>query len=220
MLLTCKLLFEPVNMRNCGKRNFRKHREFKKGDELVTYENKYEILEISENFGILDMMETTSSGSKEKLGRSGKVLVTALTLRTKESSTKYKMARYDIGNVSMKDLVNKITEFENFVKVPHFKKEPKHEPTLSYFRLVECLRKCMMIYGEHKQHVHNSYEKETASSSNVKDMDEDTDEDESNHSIARSFDEPSSENLDSESECNIVNTTKELNCNGYMRPDE
>ena len=81
-------LFEPVNMRNCGKRNVRKHREFKKGDERVTYENKYEILEISEKFGILDMMETTSSGSKAKLGRSGKVLVTALTLRTKESSTK------------------------------------------------------------------------------------------------------------------------------------
>ena len=61
-------LFEPVNMRNCGKRNFRKHREIKKGDERVAYENKYEILEISETFGILDMMETTSSGSKEKNG--------------------------------------------------------------------------------------------------------------------------------------------------------
>ena len=56
--------FEPVNMRNCGKRNVRKHKEFKKGDERVTDENKYEILKISENFGILDMMETTPSGSK------------------------------------------------------------------------------------------------------------------------------------------------------------
>ena len=51
----------------------------------------------------------------------------------------------------------------------------------------------------------------TASSSNVKDKDEDTDEDESNHSIARSFDEPSSENQDSESDCNYINTTTELN---------
>ena len=41
-------LFEPVNMRNCGKRNFRKHREIKQCDERVTYENKYEILELSE----------------------------------------------------------------------------------------------------------------------------------------------------------------------------
>ena len=106
-------------------------------------------------------------------------MVTALALKTKARSTKYKKARYDIGNVSMKDLVNKIIEFETFVKVPHFKKEPKHEPTLSYLHLVECLRKCMMRSGEHKQHVYDSYEKETASSSNVKDTDEDTDKDES-----------------------------------------
>ena len=76
-------VFEPENMRNGGKRNFRKRREIEKGDERVTYENKYEILKISENFGILDMMETTSSGSKAKMGGSGKRLVTALTLRIK-----------------------------------------------------------------------------------------------------------------------------------------
>ena len=61
----------------------------------------------------------------------------------------------------------------------------------------------MMRSGEHKQHVHNSYEKETASSSNVKDTYKDTDEEESNHSIARSFDEPSSENQDSKLDYNI-----------------
>ena len=133
-------------------------------------------------------METTSSESKVKMEGSGKWLVTALALKTKARSTKYKKARYDIGNVSMKDLVNKIIEFETFVKVPHFKKEPKHEPTLSYFHLVECLRKCMMRSGEHKQYVHDGYKKETASSSNVKDADEGTNEEESNHSIARSFD--------------------------------
>ena len=65
-------------------------RSLKKGDESVVDENKYELLEISENFGILDMMETTSSESKAKLGRSGKVLVTVLTPRTKERSTKQK----------------------------------------------------------------------------------------------------------------------------------
>ena len=78
----------------------------------------------------------------------------------------------------MKDLSNKIEEFEKFVKVPHFKKEPNHEPTLSYFHLVECLRKCMMISGENNHHVHEGYGKETASSLNVKDTDEDKDEDE------------------------------------------
>ena len=71
-------------------------------------------------------------------------MVTALALKTKVRSKKYKKARYAIRNVSMKDLSKKIKEFETFVKVPHLKKTTKHEPTLSYFHLVECLRKCMM----------------------------------------------------------------------------
>ena len=116
----------------------------------------------------------------------------------------------------MKDLVNKIIEFEKFGRVPHFKKEPKHEPTLSYLHLVECLRKCIMRSDDHKQHVHGSYEKETALSSEVTDTNEDTEdtnEDESNHSIARSFDKPSSENQDSVSDHNYINATTELNHN-------
>ena len=63
-------LFEPVNMRNCGKRNFRKHRDIKDIDERVTlkaYENMYEILKISEKFDDLDKMETKSSESKVKM---------------------------------------------------------------------------------------------------------------------------------------------------------
>ena len=115
----------------------------------------------------------------------------------------------------MKDLVNKIIEFEKSVKGPHFRKEPKHEPTLSYLHLVECLWKCMMRYGDLKQHVHDSYEKETASSSDVMDTNEDTkdtDEDESNHSIAQSFDETSSENQDSVSDHNYVKRS----CNGMI----
>ena len=54
--------------------------------------------------------------------------------------------------------------------------------------------------------------------SNVKDTDEDTDEDESNHSIARYFDEPSLENQGIESDCNYVNTTTELNHNEHIKP--
>ena len=89
-------------MRNCGKRKFRKHREIKESDECVTYENMYEILKFSEKSDNLDKMETTSSESKVKMEGSGKWLVTALALKTKARSTKYKKARYDIGNVSMK----------------------------------------------------------------------------------------------------------------------
>ena len=75
-----------------------------------------------------------------------------------------------------------------------------------------------MRSGETNHHVHDSYGKETASSSNVKDMDKYTDEDESNHSIARSFEEASSENLESESDCNIVKSTTELNFNEHIKP--
>ena len=88
-------LFEPVNMRNCGQCNVRKHREFKDSDESFTL-NMNEILKISEEFDNLDKMETTSSESKVKMEGSGKWLVTALDLKTKARSTKYKKARYAI----------------------------------------------------------------------------------------------------------------------------
>ena len=111
----------------------------------------------------------------------------------------------------MKDLVNKIKEFEIFFKVPHLKRTPKHEPTLSYSHLFECFRKRMMISGEKNHHVHDGYGKYMAPSSDVNDTDKDKDEDKSNNFIVHNiFDEPSSENLimeKSESECNIVNET-------------
>ena len=81
----------------------------------------------------------------------------------------------------MKDLSNKIKEFENVIKVPHLKKTPKHEPTLSYFNLVECLQKCMMRSGEKNHHVHDVYGKEMAPSSDVKDTDKDKDKDKPNN---------------------------------------
>ena len=49
------------------------------------------------------------------------MFVTALALKTKARSKKYKKARYAIGNVSMKDFSNKIKEFEKIVKVPYLK---------------------------------------------------------------------------------------------------
>ena len=80
-------LFKPVNIRNCGQRNVRKHKEIKDSDERVTL-NMYEILNISEEFDDMDKMETTSSESKVKMEGSGKWLVTALALKTKARSKK------------------------------------------------------------------------------------------------------------------------------------
>ena len=92
-------------------------------------------------------METTSSESKRKLGRSGKGLVTTLALKTKAGSKKYKKARYAIRNVSMKDLSNKIKEFEKIVKVPYAKRIPNHETTSSYYYLVGCIAECMLRFS-------------------------------------------------------------------------
>ena len=107
-------LFVSVNMRNCGQHNYRKHRDINDSDERVTLIMN-NILKILEEFDNLDKMETTSSDSKVKMEGSGKWLVTNLALNTKARSTKYKKARYAIRYFSMKDLSNKIKEFEKFV---------------------------------------------------------------------------------------------------------
>ena len=98
-------LFQSVNMKTFCRRKVRKHKEIKVSDKCVT-------LNISENFDSLNKMETTSSESKVELGISGKGLLTALAIKTKARSKIYKKARYAIGNVRMKDLSNKIKEFE------------------------------------------------------------------------------------------------------------
>ena len=89
-------LFVSVNMRNCGQRNVRKHKEIKDSDERVTL-NMYEILKISEEFDDLDKMETTSSESKVKMEGSGKWLVTALSLKTKARSKNIKRQGMPLG---------------------------------------------------------------------------------------------------------------------------
>ena len=72
-------LFQSVNVKNCGCRKVRKHKDIKGSDRCVT-------LNISEKFNSLNKMETTSSESKGKLGRSGKGLVTTLALKTQARS--------------------------------------------------------------------------------------------------------------------------------------
>ena len=111
----------------------------------------------------------------------------------------------------MKDLSNKIKEFEKNVKVPYVKRIPKHELTSSYFHIVVCLGECIMRCSENNHHVHDGYEEEMSLSSDVNVMDED----ESNNSIVhKTFHKPSPENISmdvSESECNIVNKTLSQN---------
>ena len=72
-------MFQFVSMKNCGRRKVRKHKDIKGTYKIVT-------LNVLEKFDSLNKMETTSSESKGKLGRSGKGLVTALDLKTKVRS--------------------------------------------------------------------------------------------------------------------------------------
>ena len=160
-----KYCFQSVNMKTFGRRKVSKHKDIKGSDSIVT-------LNISETFDGLNKMETTSSESKGKLGRSGKGLVTALAFKTKVRLSKYKKARYAIVNVSEKDLLKIIKEFEKIEKLPYDKRIPKHEPTPSYFHIVRQLANCMMRSDEHNRHVHGSYAEETAPSSNVNVTDE------------------------------------------------
>ena len=71
-----KDLFQSVNMKNCGRRKVRKHKEIKGSDKIVN-------LNVSAKFDILNKMKTTSSESTGKLVRSGNGLVTALAFKTK-----------------------------------------------------------------------------------------------------------------------------------------
>ena len=88
-------------------------------------------------------MKIISSESKDNLGRSGKGLMTYLGLKAKSRPKKHKKARYEIGNVSEKDLSKIIREFEKLPYENYERNRPKHEPTESYFYLKRQLAKCM-----------------------------------------------------------------------------
>ena len=88
-------LFLDVNMKSCGRRNVRKHKEIRGSNKCAT-------LDISSKFNSLGKMKITSSESKEKLERSGNGLINSLGFKTKARSQKYKKVRYAIVNVSEK----------------------------------------------------------------------------------------------------------------------
>ena len=67
--------FTPVNIKNCGRRNVRKNRDIKNGENYIT-------LDISLKFGSLDKMKITYSETNNYLGRSGKGLITSLGIKT------------------------------------------------------------------------------------------------------------------------------------------
>ena len=133
-------------MKMCGCHNFRRHRDIKNGDKYIN-------LDISLTFGSLDKMKITSSHPNDYLRRPGKGLINLLGIKTIGSSKKNKKARYDINNVSMKDLSNIIKEFEKLPWKGYVRKRLKHAPTDSYFYLSRQLAKCMTISDAFNFHV-------------------------------------------------------------------
>ena len=81
-------------------------------------------MDISFKFDNLDKMRIMSSYSKENLGRSGKGLITSLGLKAKVRPHKLKKARYAIGNVSEKEFLKIIKEFEKIGKLSYDKRGP------------------------------------------------------------------------------------------------
>ena len=99
--------FLAVNMKNCGRRNVRKHKEIKGRD-------KYVPLDISSKFDSLDKIKITSSESQGELEWSVKGLITSIGFKAKVRPWKYKKAVFSIGIVSKKDISKTIREFEKF----------------------------------------------------------------------------------------------------------
>ena len=119
--------FTPVNLKNYGRCNVRKHRQINNG-------NKYIALDILLKFGSRDNMKITFSDPKGYLGILGKGLITSLGLKTISRRGK-KKERYSITNVSMKDISKIIKEFEIFPYEGYVQKRPKYETNDSYFHL-------------------------------------------------------------------------------------
>ena len=69
-------LFSALNMKICGRRNVRKHKEINGSDKYVT-------LDISLKFDNMDKMKITSSDSEGKLERSVKGLIASLSFKAK-----------------------------------------------------------------------------------------------------------------------------------------
>ena len=124
-----------MKLKNCGYLIVRKHREIKDV-------KKYTILDIYLDFGNMNNM-------KIKSWRSGKGLITYLSIKTIRRSKENKTEMYAISNVSMKDISKKINDFEKFRYKGYVRKRSKNEPTDSYFYLPRQLAKCMMRLNSH-----------------------------------------------------------------------
>ena len=107
----------------------------------------------------MNKMKITSSESKGKFKILGKGLIFSLGFKAEVRPQKYKKARYDIRNVSKKDLSKIIREFEKFEKLTYEKNRPKHAATDSYSYLTRHRVRCMMRSDNLNWHDYGDYKK-------------------------------------------------------------
>ena len=135
-----EIQFAPVNMKICCRRNVSKHRNIKDCYKYIT-------LEISLEFGILDMMRIIIWGYQQR------DLLPIWVSIPLEGQRKRKKAGYSITDVSLKEISSNIREFEKLPYEGYVRKKPKHEPTESYFYTAIHIYKCMMRSGTFNLHV-------------------------------------------------------------------
>ena len=90
-------------------------------------QNKHGTLGISLKFDSLEKMKT-SSESKEKLEKTGKMLITSLGFKARVRPHKCKKSRYASRNVSTKDLLKIIKDIEKLSYESYDRKRPKYDP--------------------------------------------------------------------------------------------
>ena len=117
-----------MNMKNCGRRHVRKHREIKGSDKYVT-------LDILLKFSSPENMRIKSSDPNNNLGKPGKELIISPGIKAKSRPKKSKKKRYVIGNVSNKDLSKIIREFDKLPYKSYERSKTELEHTDSYFYL-------------------------------------------------------------------------------------
>ena len=71
-------------------------------------------------------------------------MIVSLGLKTIRRSKEIKKERFDITNVSLKDISKIIKEFEDIPYEGYFRTRSKHMPAESSFCLARHLAKCMM----------------------------------------------------------------------------
>ena len=86
-------------------------------------------------------MIITYSEPKNNFGISGKDLIASLGLNAKARPKKCKKERNTIGNISNKELLKNIKEFDELPYKSYERRRPKHETADSYFYLANSLLK-------------------------------------------------------------------------------